>query len=212
VNGLEKPKKTETATPRTKRPKWAREAGQDLSLAPGLLVELRGVMHDAGPLGSRGADLLESGALAFRRTKRRGLEILLISKRRAHKWGIPKGRLVPHLSFAENAAKEAFEEGGVIGRISPDAVGVFRAQKRSDHRLAPLVIEVWVYLLEVTTICAKWPEKGKRQTRWVSCEIARRQLREPALMHICNRLGKLAVASQKPSRLRGKSEISMFQD
>jgi 8-oxo-dGTP pyrophosphatase MutT (NUDIX family) len=191
VSGLKKLKKAEAGVPRTKRPKWAREAGRDLSLAPEMLIELRRAMHDAGPRGSRSADLLEAGALAFRRTKRHGLEILLISKRRAHKWGIPKGRLVPHLSFAENAAKEAFEEGGVIGRISLDAVGVFRAQKRADDQLAPLVIEVWVYLLEVTTVCAKWPEKGKRQTRWVSCEMAARQLREPVLTHICNRLSKL---------------------
>src|SRR5689334_22337766 len=148
-------------------------------------------MHDAGPRGSRSADFLEAGALAFRRTRRHGLEILLISKRRAHKWGIPKGRLVPHLSFADNAAKEAFEEGGVIGRISPDAVGVFRAQKQADNQLAPVVIEVWVYLLEVTDICQKWPEKGKRQTRWVSCETAACQLREPALAQICHRLSKL---------------------
>jgi 8-oxo-dGTP pyrophosphatase MutT (NUDIX family) len=191
VNGLKKLKKAEAGVPGTKRPKWAREAGRDLSLAPEMLIELRRAMHDAGPRGSRSADLLEAGALAFRRTKRQGLEILLISKRRAHKWGIPKGRLVSHLSFAENAAKEAFEEGGVIGRISPDAVGIFRAQKRADNQLAPLVIEVWVYLLEVTAACAKWPEKGKRQTRRVSCEMAARQLREPVLTQICNRLSKL---------------------
>src|SRR5689334_12289517 len=36
-------------------------------------------MRDAGPRGSRSADILEAGALAFRRTKRHGLEILLIS-------------------------------------------------------------------------------------------------------------------------------------
>ena len=191
MSGLKKLKEAKPGALRTKRPKWAREARHDLNLAPGVLVELRRAMHDAGPRGVRSAVLLEAGALAFRRTRRHGLEILLISKRRAHKWGIPKGRLVPHLSFADNAAKEAFEEGGVIGRISTDAVAVFRAQKRSDNRLTPLVIEVWVYLLEVTAICAKWPEKGKRQGRWVSCEMAARHLREPALAQICHRLSKL---------------------
>jgi NUDIX domain-containing protein len=142
VSGLEKLKKSEAGAPRPTRPKWAREAGRDLSLAPGLLAELRAGVHEAASPGSHRADLLEAGALAFRRSKRHGLEILLISKRRAHKWGIPKGRLVPQLSFAENAAKEAFEEAGVIGRISSDAVGVFRARKRSDRPITSLVIEV----------------------------------------------------------------------
>ena len=191
MSGLKELKKSEAGAPRPLRPKWAREAGRDLSLAPGLLTELRAGVHEGGSLGSHRADFLEAGALAFRRTKRRGLEILLISKRRTHKWGIPKGRLVPQLSFAENAAKEAFEEAGIIGRISSDAVGVFRARKRADNPLVPSVIEVWVYLLEVTIIRAKWPEKGKRQTRWVSCDQAARELREAVLAHICHRLGQL---------------------
>jgi 8-oxo-dGTP pyrophosphatase MutT (NUDIX family) len=134
---------------------------------------------------------MEAGALAFRRTKRHETEILLISRRRTHKWGIPKGRLVPHLSFAENAAKEAFEESGVIGRITEHAVGVFRAKKRGDDSRLPLVIEIWVYLLEVTDVLRKWPKKGKRQTRWVSCETAARHLREPVLAHLCHHLNQI---------------------
>jgi hypothetical protein len=79
----------------------------------------------------------------------------------------------------------------VIGRISSNAVGVFRARKRSDNRITSLVIEVWVYLLEVTIIVREVAGKGKRQTRWVSYDQAARQLREPVLAHICHRLAKL---------------------
>jgi 8-oxo-dGTP pyrophosphatase MutT (NUDIX family) len=191
VSGLKKLTNGEAGAPRPAAPKWAREAVHNLSLAPDVLSELRKAARDAGPHGATAADFLEAGALAFRRTKRRGLEILLISKRRGRRWGIPKGKLVPYLSFAENAAKEAFEEAGVVGRISPDAVGVFRARKRADNPLAPSVIEVWVYLLEVTIVRAKWPERGKRKIRWVSCKTAARQLREPVLARICQRLDKL---------------------
>jgi hypothetical protein len=52
------------------------------------------------------------------------------------------------------------------------------------------VIEVWIYLLEVTETLSDWPEKGKRQTRWVSCETAARELREPVLVHLCHRLAQ----------------------
>jgi 8-oxo-dGTP pyrophosphatase MutT (NUDIX family) len=117
--------------------------------------------------------------------------ILLISKKRSKKWGIPKGKILPHLGFPENAAKEAFEEAGVIGYISPSSVGMFRAKKRSANPLLEQqIIEVWVYLLEVTETLSDWPEKGKRTTRWVSCEAAAGQLREPVLVNLCHRLAQ----------------------
>jgi hypothetical protein len=51
--------------------------------------------------------MLESGALAYRRLKNGELLILLISKKRSKKWGIPKGKVNASLSFGETAAKEA---------------------------------------------------------------------------------------------------------
>jgi 8-oxo-dGTP pyrophosphatase MutT (NUDIX family) len=131
-----------------------------------------------------------SGVLAFRHESNGETFVLLISKRRSKKWGIPKGRVVPHLSFPENAAKEAFEEAGVIGYVSPSSVGMFRANKQSANPLLEQIIEVWVYLLEVTETLPDWPEKGKRTTRWVSCEAAGLHLREPVLTHLCHRLAQ----------------------
>src|ERR1700730_2492830 len=57
----------------------------------------------------RGMAILESGALAYRRLKNGKLVILLVSKKRSKKWGIPKGRVNASLSFGETAAKEAYE-------------------------------------------------------------------------------------------------------
>ena len=59
--------------------------------------------------------------------------ILLVSKKRSKKWGIPKGKLNSSLSFGETAAKEAFEKVGVIGRVSPSSIGMFRAKKGNSH-------------------------------------------------------------------------------
>jgi ADP-ribose pyrophosphatase YjhB (NUDIX family) len=102
------------------------------------------------PLLLRGRALMEAGVLAYRPRKDGELEILLVSKRRSKKWGIPKGRVEPQLSFGELAAKEAFEEAGVIGYISPNSVGMFRAKRRGEDPRTRELIEVWVYLLEVT--------------------------------------------------------------
>ena len=130
------------------------------------------------------------GVLAFRREGSGEPLVLLISKRRSKKWGIPKGRAEPHLSLHENAAKEAFEEAGVIGYVAPSAVGMYRGEKSATNLPNKRIIEVWVYLLEVTETLPDWPEKEKRTTRWVSCEVAARHLREPVLTHLCHRLAQ----------------------
>jgi 8-oxo-dGTP pyrophosphatase MutT (NUDIX family) len=153
-----------------------------------LVTEL---MRDAPPPRSQGPNaILESGVLAFRREDNGEPHVLLISKKRSKKWGIPKGRAEPHLSLHENAAKEAFEEAGVIGYVSPSSVGVFRAKKSATDPAHKQVIEVWVYLLEVTETLQDWPEKEKRTIRWVPCEVAAGQLREPVLTRLCHRLAQ----------------------
>jgi 8-oxo-dGTP pyrophosphatase MutT (NUDIX family) len=141
----------------------------------------------------RGAPMLESGALAYRRLKNGELLILLVSKKRSKKWGIPKGKVNASLSFGETAAKEAFEEAGVIGRVSPNSIGMFRAKKGTP---TPKNIEVWVYLLEVDEMLSNWPEKEKRQTRWVSCKVAARELREPVLTDLCHHLAQSSNCSR----------------
>jgi len=109
-------------------------------------------------LGDRQVRLTEAAV----RFKRGQLEVLLVKKPLSQNWGIPKGKLEAHLSLPENAAKEAFEETGVKGALQEQALGSYRAMKRrGDHQI---IIEVWVYLLEVTRVARKWPEKA---TRWL---------------------------------------------
>lgn len=143
-------------------------------------------------------ELLEAGVLAFRRNYRGKLLVLLVSKRRSGKWGIPKGKVSTHLSFHATAAKEAFEEAGVIGSVSSDPVGVFRAKKRTADT-SSWMIEVWVYLMEVAKALPDWPEKRKRKTRWVNCKTAARHLREPVLARLCHQLGQIGIPGSEAS-------------
>jgi 8-oxo-dGTP pyrophosphatase MutT (NUDIX family) len=100
----------------------------------------------------------QSGVLAYRRLKKGRLEILLVKKPLSQNLGIPKGRLEGHLSLPENAAEEAFEEAGIKGVIQQEALGSYKAMKRrGDHET---IVEVWVYLLEVTRVAPSWPEKA----------------------------------------------------
>jgi ADP-ribose pyrophosphatase YjhB (NUDIX family) len=152
-----------------------------------LLSKLMGCHAGLPPLPQRRV-LLEAGVLAYRRRGHGDIEILLVSKNRSKKWGIPKGRVEPHLSFSELASKEAFEEAGVVGYVSANSVGMFRARKQNTSGLSHQIIEVWVYLFEVTGTLRKWPEMHKREIKWASCNQAAHYLGEPVLMHLCHDL------------------------
>jgi ADP-ribose pyrophosphatase YjhB (NUDIX family) len=189
-----KPVQIKTKSPKLRKHakghKWPEFSSQTVFMP--LAAEL---IRETGAPRSPGPDaILESGVLAFRRQHGGEPLVLLISKIRSKKWGIPKGRVVPYLGFQENAAKEAFEEAGVVGYVSSSSVGMFRARKAAANAPGDRVIEVWVYLLEVTEMLPDWPERDKRTIRWVTCEVAARQLREPVLTHLCHRLAQRAGA------------------
>jgi 8-oxo-dGTP pyrophosphatase MutT (NUDIX family) len=132
---------------------------------------------------------LQSGTLAYRRLASGEIAVLLVSKRRSGKWGIPKGKAEADLSLADNAAKEAFEEAGVRGQLKPQPLGTYRALKRVHG--VKTAIEVWVYLLEVTETAPTWPEQAEREIKWCSPQEAALLLDEPVLAEFSRALGRL---------------------
>jgi 8-oxo-dGTP pyrophosphatase MutT (NUDIX family) len=141
-----------------------------------------------GTDAARERPLLQSGALAFRRLDDGEIAVLLVRKRQSNDWGIPKGKAEPDLSLAENAAKEAFEEAGVKGRIDTHASGTYRTTKRKYG--LKLVVEVSVYMLEVFETAKSWPEKGEREIGWFAPGEAALMLNEPLLAELCAGLAR----------------------
>lgn len=137
--------------------------------------------------------VLQSGAFAYRLGPSGQLEILLVKKHRSMNWGIAKGKLEKSLSPQENAAKEAFEEAGVKGHIHQALLGSYRTMKREAE--GEVLIEVWVYALEVTEAVQDWPEKEKRQVQWCAPDDAAKLLREPLLAELCRTLAAGGVAA-----------------
>jgi 8-oxo-dGTP pyrophosphatase MutT (NUDIX family) len=132
--------------------------------------------------------LLESGVLAYRLDRHGDPRVLVLTTAKSGRWGIPKGRVCPQLSFADNAAKEAFEEAGVLGEVTPTAAGMYRTTKRLAT--CETVIEVWVYPMKVTETLKDFPEKGRREIKWVSPDAAAKLLREPFLAKRCRDLAQ----------------------
>jgi 8-oxo-dGTP pyrophosphatase MutT (NUDIX family) len=132
---------------------------------------------------------VQYAALPFRRGADTGTEVMLVTSRRTRRWIIPKGwpmeRGAPHVA----AAREALEEAGVVGRIAKTPIGTYSYEKRLK-RGEVIRCEVLVFPLEVKRQRKTWPEKGHRETKWLSPAKAAAAVQERPLKQIIRRLQK----------------------
>jgi len=116
--------------------------------------------------------LYQYGALPYSVTEQEGIRILLVTTRGRRNWIIPKGWPIRNLTAPATAAREAYEEAGLIGAIVGDEpLGYFRYQKPRNTRRVT-ICEVSVYLFAVERQLRKWLEKSERETRWFVPEEA----------------------------------------
>ena len=121
-------------------------------------------------------------ALCWRTSQKHGstVEVLLITSLNSKRWILPKGWPEPELGPAENAAREAFEEAGVMGKISPQPIGSYHYLKeRKDGGGIPCRVEV--FALAVTKQLDDWPEKNSRELAWLPLDQAAARIAEPSL-------------------------------
>ena len=119
--------------------------------------------------------------------RRRGdtLQVLLITSIRGQRWIIPKGLVEPGMSPAESAAKEAFEEAGIRGRVAPDPLGEYSYRKWGG------TCQVLVFLMEVTAVLEQWEEMDVRRRKWLRAYEAAERVREPELQQWLHDLPQL---------------------
>jgi 8-oxo-dGTP pyrophosphatase MutT (NUDIX family) len=120
-------------------------------------------------------------ALPWRRSAAGAVEILLITSRETRRWVIPKGWPIKGKSSAKSAAREAFEEAGVRGKVDKSAVGAYAYDKRLKNGRIQHV-RVTVFGLEVLEEAAVYPEAAQREKLWASPDEAARAVNEPELM------------------------------
>lgn len=83
-------------------------------------------------------------------------------------------------TLAGAAAQEAWEEAGVKGAISEDAIGDYSYEKTVRSGVSTPV-RVQVFPMKVTEIEDKYPEHGRRKRKWMSPRAASDAVREPEL-------------------------------
>ena len=110
---------------------------------------------------------MQYGVLPYRFSQDVALEILLVTTRGTRRWIVPKGWPIKGLSPAKSAAREAFEEAGVTGRIGAKPIGFFAYDKLLDEAGGTTTCEVKIYPLLVKRQSHVWPESHQRTTQWV---------------------------------------------
>jgi 8-oxo-dGTP pyrophosphatase MutT (NUDIX family) len=116
------------------------------------------------------AAYIQYGALPYRLDAQGRPEVLLVTSRRTRRWILPKGWPIKGLNPAKSAAREAFEEAGIVGEVSAQPVGAFRYDKLFERTGLSSPCTVEVFPLKVTRQFEHWPEAGQRQTRWAHAE------------------------------------------
>jgi 8-oxo-dGTP pyrophosphatase MutT (NUDIX family) len=145
---------------------------------------------------------VQYGALPYRlRAGSRQPQFMLITSRETRRWVIPKGWPKKGKSPQYSAAREAFEEAGVLGAVARRSVGSFSYEKRLKNG-GLVVCDVRVFPLEVRRQSKQWPEKQERIVKWLSASQAAEKVDEPTLGEIIRRLAQTAQRPRPQRRHR----------
>jgi 8-oxo-dGTP pyrophosphatase MutT (NUDIX family) len=99
----------------------------------------------------------QAGAHPFRADDA-SVQVLLVTSRETKRWIIPKGWPIKGLKPSKAAAREAYEEAGVRGRIAGRAFGHYVYDKRLEDSVATVPGQVEVFPLLVKRQSKDWPE------------------------------------------------------
>ncbi len=134
------------------------------------------------PVEGQGAAATQVAALCWRMHKG-VVQVVLITSRETGRWVIPKGWPVAGLKPCTAAAREAWEEAGVVGRISDKPLGEYLYDKIKSPVLATRCA-VAVFPLRVEALKRRFPEASERLRRWFSADQAAELVAEPALAQL----------------------------
>jgi len=122
---------------------------------------------------------------------------MLLTSRETQRWVIPKGWPIKGLRPREVAAREAYEEAGLLGSINGKRpIGVYHYEKQLPE--GGLLCQVHVFLFKVNQQLDDWPEKNQRDTLWFDPTEAADRVDEGWLAEIIR--SRFVPTQQQPRR------------
>lgn len=116
-------------------------------------------------------------------TSRGKTRVLLVTSRDTRRWIVPKGWPIKGATPAGSAAREAWEEAGVVGRLFDQCLGIYCYIKREDKG-PDLPCAVTVYPVKVLSLKGDYPERRERRRKWFSLAKAAERVDEAELAQI----------------------------
>jgi len=120
---------------------------------------------------------------------------------RGGRWTFPKGGVDGDATLAEAAAREAYEEAGVEGRVEREAFHWYFHCKRDRYRSRRSVVSIHAHLCEVERLVS--PKEDHRDPTWFSADKARRRLRENRTAELAGEV--IQVIDRAVVRIRARS-------
>ncbi len=139
---------------------------------------------------------VQYAALPFRREADGTLLVFLVTSRESRRWVIPKGWPIRRLKPHDSAAREAYEEAGLEGRVRKKRIGRYSYDKRLDQGVV-VTCEVDVFPLEVKSQANRYPERGQRDGRWMMPAEAADLVKEPDLADLLRRAPEILGAKPR---------------
>jgi len=113
---------------------------------------------------------------------------LIVTSRRTGRWIFPKGEPEKDEQGWETAAREAFEEAGVIGVGLAREVGRYHSLKFRDDWVQPL--HIVLYPVRIERLVSDWEEQGQRDRCMVTASEATARLSQTDMGMLCARFDR----------------------
>jgi len=104
--------------------------------------------------------------------------VVMVTSSGGKRWVLPKGIVEPGMTAAESAAKEALEEGGIVGKVKSRSVGSYTYEKWDG------LCEVEMFVMKVERLLDEWDEMDVRDRELVSPEEAVARVKPKELRRI----------------------------
>lgn len=153
------------------------------------------------------------------RLKKGRVEVLLVTSRETRRWVTPKGWPIAGLAPEAAAEREAWEEAGALGKVSPEVLGRFAYHKVLRDGSAR-ECHVTVFPLRVRELKGRFPERKERRRKWFPAQEAAGLVQEPGLSALLLALAADPRGVAPPSGLRkgkarqaaGEAEEALLPD
>ena len=126
------------------------------------------------------------------------IRVMLVTPSAGGGWILPKGNIAKSMDTLKSAAKEAFEEAGVVGECENNVLGVINFNKTAAG-----IASVRIYPLAIERILPRWEEEGTRSRRLFLIDRAIRIMKTEESAEVLRNLKTLILSRMETQHGHG---------